>query len=213
MRNLLKRHPSTEPKPSLRARLTKTKAKAAGLGADADQGRRAVLAGSLAAAMPLPALAATLQAGDRETAFLALAPEITPLLRRLGPALAEMRRHAETAKAAAGDHPGWEDEAAGQAWVARLHAARDAAGYPGAWDAGNALCIALARRADPYLNEPMQTLPGIMLKAALNDLGDWWGESAQADVSRLAAEAFGLPAPAPFFQELAEAGVEPDDDA
>ena len=58
MRNLLKRRPRDETKPTLRERLTATKEKA-GVALrlrpdrEADQGRRAVVVGSLAAALPL----------------------------------------------------------------------------------------------------------------------------------------------------------------
>ncbi|TXN72740.1 hypothetical protein [Methylobacterium sp. WL8] len=203
MRNPLKRSPTAAPKPTLRERFAAMKTKAAGFAPETSQGRRAMLAGSVAAALPLPALAATVQAGDREAAFLALAPEIVPLVQRLGPALAESHRRNEAAEAEAAPFPGWRDEAVGNAWLARLHAAKAVHGCAEAWDAGNALCTALAHLADPFINEPMRTLPGIMLKAALNDLGEWWGESALADVSRLAAEHFGLPAPAPYHQDLA----------
>ncbi|MCJ2107000.1 hypothetical protein MKK70_16770 [Methylobacterium sp. E-041] len=214
MRNPFKRSPNVDPKMVLRERIAGIKAKASGLTAETSQGRRAMLAGSVAAAMPLPALAATVQAGDRETEFLALAPNLLPLIRRIGPAQAEAHRLYSAGDAAAGDYPGWtrEDTSAADAWSEKAKATRDANGYSEAWTSANHLCIALARLADPYINEPMQTLPGIMLKLALADLGEWWSESALADVSRLAAEHFGLPAPEPFFQELVEAGVEPDDE-
>ncbi|MCJ2042907.1 hypothetical protein MKK55_28755 [Methylobacterium sp. J-059] len=208
---LLQRDPA---KPSLRERFALMKAKAAGLAAETSQGRRAMLAGSVAAALPLPALAATVRASAREAEFLALAPKLLPLIRRVGPAQDEAHRLYSAGDAAAGDYPGWtrEDTSAADAWSEKAKATRDANGYDEAWASANTLSIALARLADPYVNEPMQTLPGIMLKVALADLSEWWGESALTDVSRLAAEHFGLPAPEPFFQELVEAGVEPDDE-
>ncbi|MCJ2037489.1 hypothetical protein MKK55_00710 [Methylobacterium sp. J-059] len=214
MRNPLKRSPSTNPKPSLRERFALMKAKAAGLAAETSQGRRAMLAGSMAAALPLPALAASTPPGAREAEFLALAPDLLPLIRRVGPAQAEAGRLFDAGDTAAGEHPGWisDDTSAAEAWGVKAKATRDANGYDEAWALANTLSIALERLADPYINEPMQTLPGIMLKAALADLGEWWSESALADVSRLAAEHFGLPAPEPFFQGLVEAGVEPDDE-
>ncbi|MCJ2042946.1 hypothetical protein MKK55_28950 [Methylobacterium sp. J-059] len=164
---LLQRDPA---KPTLRERFALMKAKAAGLTAETSQGRRAMLAGSVAAALPLPALAATVQVGDREAAFLALAPKLLPLIRRVGPAQAEAHRLYSAGDAAAGDYPGWtrEDTSAVDAWSEKAKATRDANGYSEAWTSANHLCIALARLADPYINEPMQTLPGIMLKAALS---------------------------------------------
>ncbi|MFH7191192.1 hypothetical protein ACHWGL_30270, partial [Klebsiella pneumoniae] len=59
MRNPLKRHPTADAKPTLRERFASMKAKAVGLAAETSQGRRTMLAGSVAATMPLPALAAS----------------------------------------------------------------------------------------------------------------------------------------------------------
>ena len=59
MRNLLKRQTGADPKPTLRERFAVMKAKAAGLAPETSQARRSMLAGSMAAALPLPALAAS----------------------------------------------------------------------------------------------------------------------------------------------------------
>ena len=210
MRNPLKRHPSANPKLTLRERFAAIKAKAAGLTSETSQGRRAVLAGSLAAAVPLPVLAASAPVGVREAEFLALAADLLPLVHRLGPVQAEWRLRNEAADIEAGPFPGWRDEAVGNAWLARLTASRDYQRCSKVWDVANEVSVAVAILADPFINELMQTLPAIMLKAALNDVGEWWGESALADVSRLAAKHFGLPAPDPFFQDLS---ASEDDDA
>lgn len=72
MRNPVKRLPTADAKPTLRERFASMKAKAAGLAAETSQGRRTMLAGSVAAAMPLPALAASAPvASDGRGAYLA----------------------------------------------------------------------------------------------------------------------------------------------
>jgi hypothetical protein len=55
----MKRLQTADPKPTMRDRFTSMKAKAAGFAAETSQGRRAMLAGCVAAAMPLPALSAS----------------------------------------------------------------------------------------------------------------------------------------------------------
>ncbi|MCJ2110243.1 hypothetical protein MKK64_03280 [Methylobacterium sp. E-025] len=72
MRNPLKRLQTADPKPTLRDRLASMKAKPAGFAAETSQGRRAMLAGCMAAAMPLPALSASGQvASDGRGDYLA----------------------------------------------------------------------------------------------------------------------------------------------
>ncbi|TXM64445.1 hypothetical protein FV226_26505 [Methylobacterium sp. WL12] len=66
---ILQRSPS---KPTLRERLVGMKAKAEGITPETNQGRRAMLAGSMAAALPLPALAASAPvASDGRADYLA----------------------------------------------------------------------------------------------------------------------------------------------
>jgi hypothetical protein len=59
MCNPLKHLPTADLKPTLREWFASMKAKAGGFAAETSQGRRAMLAGSVAVALPLPALAAS----------------------------------------------------------------------------------------------------------------------------------------------------------
>ena len=79
------------------------------------------------------------------------------------------------------------------AWSKRCDEVRKANGYDTAWQAANALEMELVALVEEFEKVPMQTLPAILLKVALNGLGDWWEESARADLYRLAAERFDLP--------------------
>ncbi|TXN41421.1 hypothetical protein FV232_24740 [Methylobacterium sp. WL30] len=220
MRNPLNRHPSDETKPTLRERLTATKAglrdataragKAAAsarimlqkpkpkpepapVERETNPARRAVMAGSLAAAVPLPALASAPSLSTEEAAFLAVLPAVLPLLHRIIPADAEMTRLYDEAEGIAGRWPGPNDDTACLAWSKRCDEARDANGYHAAWQAANAIEMELVALVEEFEKIPMQTLPAILLKVALNGLGEWWEESACADLHRLAAERFGLP--------------------
>ncbi|TXN28827.1 hypothetical protein FV232_27265 [Methylobacterium sp. WL30] len=113
------------------------------------------------------------------------------------------------ADATAGVRRDWlNDEAGAIAWAARAEAARDANGFRAAWIVARDVDAALSPLVGPYLNDPMQTLPGIVLKAAL---GEWWTERTLIGLSRLAAGHFGLPfdEPAPF--EIGELENDADD--
>ena len=128
-----------------------------------------------------------------EVAFLAVLPAALPLLRRIIPAEAEMSRLYAEAEAVAGPCPSLRDEAAYIAWSKRCDEAQDANGYHAAWRAVNAIEVELTALVERFERVPMQTLPAILLKVALNGLAEWWGESAYADLCRLAEERFALP--------------------
>ena len=213
MRNPLKLRSTADVKPTLRERLAGMKAKVSGLGPAADTGRRAMLAGALATTLPLPSLAADAHLSVREAAFLTLVPEILPILRQHRIAEVERHRLYEAGDIEAGPHPGWDDRKAAYAWARRGRDARDANGYHDAWNAANDLAVILASRADPFINDPMRTLPGILLKAALESVGDWWSESALNDLSRCAAEQFGLPFEEPRPFDISKPEDDEDDDA
>ena len=159
---------------------------------------RTVVAGPLAVAAPMPALASGKEVSPEEAAFLALIPEALPLLRQYIPAEATWRAIVDAADTAAGSFPapGYSQEQH-TAWFARVTAARDAQGYMAARDAAEPVETALDALVDGYDQVPMRTLSAILFKAALDPLHDGWREGAMADLGRLAAEHFGLPAPTP----------------
>ncbi|MCJ2056602.1 hypothetical protein MKL09_08545 [Methylobacterium sp. J-048] len=150
--------------------------------------RRAALGALLALpAASLPALAATHgELPEREAQFLALAPRILPLVEALKSTWQEAHRLYTAAEDEAGTFPGYDDEKMRRAWVHRAKAARDANGYSDAWGVFNATDVALTQVVNGFDEVEMTTLPAILLKAMLVDLGDWWKDSVVADLQRYA---------------------------
>lgn len=150
--------------------------------------RRGALGALLALpAASLPAIAGA-QAGlsEQEAHFLALAPKILPLAAALNAASLEVHRLYEAAGEAAGPYPGRDNQRAHRAWVERGRVGRDANGYHDAWAVMNAADNALTTLVDGFDTVEMTTLPAILLKALLADLGEWWRESVVDDLQRYA---------------------------
>ena len=190
LRTSLKKLIRPTPSTSLRERTAELRASLA------SPSRRAVVAGSLVAAAPLPALASGEAVSPKEAAFLALIPEALLLLRQYIPAQAAWQAIADAADAAAGPFPapGYSQEQH-TAWHARVAAARSARGYGAARKFCHPIETALDALVDGYDQAPMRTLPAILFKAALDPLHDGWSQGAIADLERLAAERFDLPVP------------------
>ena len=180
LKNLIRRDPAA----SLRERATDLR--------DTLPNRRTVVAGSLVAAVPLPAIGSPPQISAQEAAFLALIPEALPILRRLIPAQAEMNRLDIEADTAAGRYPGPYDEGRRRAWADRASELRKTNGFSAAWDAVNILEDQLTALVGNYDLILMRAPTAILFKVALNSLGEWWGESAVADLNHLAIERFDL---------------------
>ncbi|MCJ2054753.1 hypothetical protein [Methylobacterium sp. J-070] len=180
LKNLIRRDPSA----SLRERANDLRGSLS---------RRTVVAGTVAAAVPLPALAGTVQPSPEEAAFLALTPAALPILRRLIPAQTEMTRLDIEAEAVNGGYPGPHDEGRRRAWADQVSERRKSNGFGAAWEAANALDDELTAIVEGYDRVPMRTPAAILFKVALDHVGEWWGESALDDLRRLAAERFDLP--------------------
>lgn len=142
---------------------------------------------ALSALLALPALASPAASlPEREAQFLALAPKILPLAQALNSAGLEAHRLYDAADEAAGPYPGRDNDRAHRAWIRRSHALRDINGYHEAWAAMNAADAALAPLVEGFDEVEMTTMPAILLKAMLVDLGDWWKDSVVADLQRYA---------------------------